>query len=365
VISNINQASTGHAGDFGFGAEAPSLKLSICIATYSRARFIGQTIDSILTQLEPGVELLIVDGASPDNTADVMAGYLACNPCIRYYRENENSGIDGDYDKAVSYAHGDYCWLMTDDDLLKPGAVRAVLNAIGDAPDLIVINSEVANADYSSILTPRFVNVTQNKRYEAKDSDALFADTAGALSFIGCIVIRRETWLARLRSTYFGTLFVHVGVIFQAPLLNGALLIAEPLISIRYGNAMWTARGFEIWMFKWPELIWSFDHIAVHSRSAISVCEPWRQFRKLLLYRAIGGYGLDEYRRFFVGKVSGTSRVLPALVARLPAGLANTLAGLYCMLFARRARSNLYDLARSTNATWVSRIAARVVGIDY
>lgn len=55
-------------------------KLSICIATYNRGKFIGETLDSILVQMEPGVELLVVDGASPDNTPEVMAQYLSLHP---------------------------------------------------------------------------------------------------------------------------------------------------------------------------------------------------------------------------------------------------------------------------------------------
>jgi abequosyltransferase len=340
------------------------VKLSICMATYNRARFIGSTLDSILDQMQPGVELLVVDGASPDNTRDVMADYVRRHPDIRYYREEVNSGVDGDYDKAVSYAHGEYCWLMTDDDLLKPGAVQVVLNAIQSDPDLVVLNSEVRNADFSAVLTPRFIQLENDKSYRANDVDALFSETAGALSFIGCVVIRRAAWLARVRERYLGSLFIHVGVIFQVPALDDVRVVAEPLISIRYGNAMWTSRGFEIWMFKWPDLLWSFTQIAEHSRGAVSVREPWRQLRKLLLYRAIGGYDRAEYRRSIESRVSGVRGLLSKFIAVLPAKWANALASVYCGLFAQRARTNLYDLVRSENASWITRLAARATGLD-
>ena len=75
------------------------------------------------------------------------------------------------------------------------------------------------------------------------------------MSFIGCVVINRDLWLQREKKRYFGTEFIHVGVIFQAPLPGPALVIAEPYITIRFGNAQWTSRALEIWMFKWPNLI--------------------------------------------------------------------------------------------------------------
>jgi glycosyltransferase involved in cell wall biosynthesis len=344
-------------------ADLKPVRLSICMATYNRALFIGRTLDSIIDQIQPGVELLIVDGASPDATREVIAEYIGKSVNIRYYREDFNSGVDGDYEKAVSYARGDYCWLMTDDDLLKPGAVQIVLDAIDGDPDLVVLNSEVRNADLSTVLTPRFIQLKHDKVYCSKDMDTLFEETAGALSFIGCVVIRRAVWQARNRERYLGTLFIHVGVVFQAPALDAVRVVAEPLIAIRYGNAMWTSRGFEIWMFKWPELLWSFTQIAQASRGVVSKREPWRQLRKLLLYRAIGGYDHAEYRRSIECRVSGARAWISKCIAILPARLANTLAGVYCGLFARRARTNLYDLARSENASWVTRMAARINGV--
>jgi abequosyltransferase len=341
------------------------VRLSICIATYNRAGFIGATLDSILDQMQQGVELLVVDGASPDNTREVIASYVVRHPDIRYYREEVNSGVDGDYDKAVSYAHGDYCWLMTDDDLLKHGAVQVVLNAIEGDPDLVVVNAEVRTADFSTLLTPRFIQLEQDRFYRSSDMNALFAEAAGALSFIGCVVIRRAVWQARERQRYLGTLFIHVGVIFQAPALDAVRIVAEPLISIRYGNAMWTSRGFEIWMFKWPDLLWSFTQIAEHSRGIVSTREPWHQLRKLLLYRAIGGYDRAEYRRSIQSRVSGVRGWLSKCIAILPAKWANALASVYCGLFAQRARTNLYDLVRSEHASWITRVMARITGIDH
>ena len=55
------------------GGTAPTL--SICIATFRRADYIVETLDSILFQAPPEVEILIVDGASPDETFSVMSEY--------------------------------------------------------------------------------------------------------------------------------------------------------------------------------------------------------------------------------------------------------------------------------------------------
>ena len=336
-----------------------SPKLSICIATYNRGQFIGETLDSILGQIVSDVELVIVDGASPDNTPEVMAQYISRYPEIRYFREQENSGVDADYDKAVGYARGEYCWLMTDDDLLCPKAIFSVLESINGAFDLVVVNSEIRNIDFSKVLKTRFLQFTRDREYEVKDGEIFFSDVANYLSFIGGVIIKRNLWMERNRSSYYGTLFIHVGVIFQHPPINRVKVIADPLIIIRYGNAMWTSRRFEIWMFKWPQLIWSFPDFSDQSKSVACCKEPWRQIKKLILYRAIGGYSLSEYNHFMAGRTKGLSRAVYMAIAMLPATIANFFASLYWVCVNRNARSGLYDLSRSPHATWASRFLAR------
>lgn len=68
----------------------------------------------------------MVDGASTDNTEDVMRRYVNVDPRIRYVRLPAR-GVDQDYDKSVELAHGEFCWFFTDDNLLRPGAVAGDL----------------------------------------------------------------------------------------------------------------------------------------------------------------------------------------------------------------------------------------------
>ena len=73
-------------------------KLSICIATFNRAAFLPATLDSMIDQLTDEVEIVIVDGASSDNTSAVVAPYLQRSSRIRYERLDSNGGVDHDAD---------------------------------------------------------------------------------------------------------------------------------------------------------------------------------------------------------------------------------------------------------------------------
>lgn len=338
--------------------------LSICIATYNRGAFIGETLDSILQQMQPGIELIVVDGASPDDTQQVMEGYVQRHPFIRYFREKENSGVDKDFDKAVGYACGTYCWLMTDDDLLKPGAVARVLSELNGGYDLVILNTEIRNVDLSAVFEERRLRINEDRSYGAGERDAMFMDLGGHLSFIGCVVIRRLTWLSRDRSPYYGSLFIHVGVIFQSPALECIKALAEPLIVVRYGNAMWTPRSFEIWLFKWPQLIWSFGDFSDAAKRKICRQQPWRSAKALFHNRALGAYSVNEFRRFWPRETGWMERAVAGAIGVFPASWANAVMVLYFSTLARPAPMAVHDLLFSRHAGRLSHLVARLTGAE-
>ena len=344
-------------------AELDRPKLSICIATFNRAQFIGATLDSILGQMEHGVEIIIVDGASQDNTREVISQYLSCHPTIRYYREEENAGVDRDYDKAVGYASGEYCWLMPDDDLLVPGAILRILKIIDGTVELLVVNSEIWNADFSRNLRERTLDFHEDKDYRAENPEKVFTELASCLSYIGSVVIKRSIWLSRDRSSYYGTAFIHVGVVFQHPPIERVKVIIDPLIIIRYGNGLWSPRSFEVWNIKWPRLIWSFSDFSENAKRMIVRREPWRHPRALFYSRATGEYSPKEFQKFLSCNSKGISHALAYVVSAFPAKWANFIAVVYFSVAKRSAQRGLFDLLRSRHSTAAGRYFASMLGI--
>lgn len=311
--------------------------------------------------MQDDVEVVIVDGASPDNTAEVVAPYAKRYSNVRYVREESNSGVDADYDKAVRYARGRYCWLMPDDDLMRPGAIARILEATKEDHHLILVESEVRVFDFSRILEKSRTGIVEDRRYGPGEAERLFTELGDLLTFIGSVIIRRDVWQERDRESYFGSLFIHVGVIFQTPAIESALFIAEPQLTIRYGNANWTSRTFEIWMFMWPELVHSFPDFSTSAKTFVVDPEPWRNMMDLLKNRAKGRYSLQEYRLFLRGRGSFRDRCLSLFVSLVPLAVANFFAVLYVVTLNRNSRLGLYDLLGSRAATWASHLLARMV----
>jgi hypothetical protein len=148
-------------------------------------------------------------------------------------------------------------------------------------------------------------------------------------------------------------------VIFQQPAIESALFIAEPQLTIRFGNANWTSRTFEIWMFMWPGLIHSFPDFPDSAKAVVVNPKPWRSAMLLLKNRAKGRYSLQEYDLFLRQRGNLRDRFLAFSVGLIPASLANFVAVLYVVTIMRNSRLGLYDLLDSKTATWASHLLAR------
>jgi abequosyltransferase len=295
------------------------MKLSICIATYNRARVIGQTIESIAPQLSEDCELVIADGASPDNTASVVRSYADSNPQIRYVQLPKKGGVDRDYCLCVEAARGEFCWLLSDDDLLTPDAVARVLAQLDSHIDLLIANASTHGPDFQETFQERRMPIREDRTF-TPDRMADFAKLAGDyLTFIGGVVIRKSVWLARDPEPYIGTEFIHVGMIFQGLFKGSIHVLAEPVIRIRYGVAQWGSRGFEIWMFKWPSLIWNLGLLPEETRTAITPAEPWRRITRLAVFKARGLYTTKQYVALLRSqRIRPHHRILIYLLAAFP-----------------------------------------------
>lgn len=324
------------------------MKLSICMSTFNRAKFIGLTLESILPQLSSDVELVIVDGGSTDDTHSVVTNYLRSDDRLRYYKMDQNLGLDHDFDQTIQLAKGEYCWLMSDDDIIAPHAVKRILAALSEKNwDAIVLNYEVYTKGFERKISGRKISVIQDKHYTADDIDDFFIDTASALSYLGALVIKKDIWLARERSKYFGSFFIHMGVLFQCLPAKDYLVIAEPLIKIRYGNAQWTHRSFEIWMFKWPEIIWNAYGVSKTSKERICPRQPWSNMSRLATLRALGAYNFKEYKTFLAPqKMSRMMRLKTCLLALTPGAVVNSFAVFFYGV-KRRDKVMMIDLSHS------------------
>jgi len=333
---------------------AVTYRLSICIPTLNRGKYIGETLESIVSQLVDGVEVVIVDGGSTDNTEEIVSIYQQTYPDIRYIKKEtkgktpSNEGFDSDCNLAVELAEGKYCWLMTDDDLLMPGAIKKILHESEKEFAVIVISVEVRNSDFTELLIQNRPNILLDRTFSSAEWNEFAAAIGNHLTFVGAVIIKRDLWLTRSREKYFGSGFVHVGVIFEEVINEVVLVIATPLVSVRFGNAQWTSRAFQIWMINWPSLIWSFSTISDVTKQAICAREPWKSLTTLLFNRALGMYSIREYKLFMEEQLdSKMRRLFSKLIAIFPRALLYVPIRIYIFTMLADSAYVLFNLKES------------------
>ena len=97
------------------------ITLSIITITYNAARLLPKTLDSVLRQTYPAVEHIIVDGASTDETMDIVGRYISDNGqsggkhSVVAMSERDH-GIYDAMNKGLDMSRGDYvCFLNAGD----------------------------------------------------------------------------------------------------------------------------------------------------------------------------------------------------------------------------------------------------------
>lgn len=104
------------------GAGVPGPEYSIIVPTFRRAALLDQTLASALSQVDvPNYEVVVVDNdpSPPDDaTADVIRKHH--DPRLRYFRNAENLGMFGNWNRGLLLARGRWATILHDDDLLSP-----------------------------------------------------------------------------------------------------------------------------------------------------------------------------------------------------------------------------------------------------
>lgn len=100
--------------------------ISIITPAYKAEAFIAEAIRSVQAQDYQNWEMLIVDDGSPDNTADVIAGYAEADSRVRLIRQ-KNSGPAMARQRALEAAQGRYVAFLDADDYWLPGKLSRQL----------------------------------------------------------------------------------------------------------------------------------------------------------------------------------------------------------------------------------------------
>lgn len=102
------------------------LKISIITPSFNQGEYIEQTIDSVLSQNYPGLEYIIIDGGSTDNTVEVIKKY---EKHLAYWVSEKDEGQSDAINKGLGVATGEVINWINSDDYYEKGALTAIADA--------------------------------------------------------------------------------------------------------------------------------------------------------------------------------------------------------------------------------------------
>lgn len=159
-------------------------RLSIVIAAYNEAGRIQEQLLAIQTQACRPDEVILVDDGSQDDTLAIMQDFARCMPGVIIISLAENVGCARATNRGVAESTGDYLYIASANDVMRPGALTTVAEAIRQYPDAHLIVGDVAGIHLGWSTEPAYLDP---------------AHAAGLFGHRGIIhaagaVISREAW---------------------------------------------------------------------------------------------------------------------------------------------------------------------------
>ncbi len=99
-------------------------RVSVIMPAYNSQQVLGEAVASVLSQSYPDFEIIVVDDASSDNTAEVVSGY---GDRVRYIRREMNGGAAAARNDGIRASAGEFICFLDADDLYLPDRLEAAV----------------------------------------------------------------------------------------------------------------------------------------------------------------------------------------------------------------------------------------------
>lgn len=136
-------------------AEPTRPLVSIIVPSYNQGRFLAQTLQSIFEQDYRPIEIVVVDGASTDDSVGILERAAAQHPELKWISEADDGPEDA-INKGLRMIEGEIAGIQSSDDIYYAGAVRVAVQGFARHPEAGIVygDAEAIDADGNHVSGP-------------------------------------------------------------------------------------------------------------------------------------------------------------------------------------------------------------------
>ena len=220
-------------------------RVSICIPTYNAAKTIHETLVSLLNQTYSDFKIYIVDNASMDDTLAVAESMA--DPRIQIHRHDVNVGGEGNFNRCIQLAQGEYTAIFHADDIYEPEMVGRQLAFFDHYPEIGAVFTEALLIDESGKVFGSIGFPSEVRYFDGLcDFSMLFKTLLRHSNFLICpsVMARTDVYREGIKA-WRGDLFkssADLDVWLRIAQKHRVGLIAKPLMRYRVSSAQYSAR---------------------------------------------------------------------------------------------------------------------------
>jgi glycosyltransferase involved in cell wall biosynthesis len=116
--------------------------VSVVIPTYNQEKFIAETIESVIQQTYPYLEIILADDCSQDGTVEIIKSYAAADHRIKPLFSLENQGISKNFNRAFDACTGKYIAFLGGDDVMYPEKLKTQVDILEKNPSFALVHHD-------------------------------------------------------------------------------------------------------------------------------------------------------------------------------------------------------------------------------
>ena len=203
--------------------------VSIGLAVFNGASFVGEAIESILDQTWQDLELIISDNASVDDSFSICTEYARHDDRIRLYRNELNVGAAPNFNRMFHLARGKYFKWAFHDDVLLPRFLEATVAVLDADPSVVTCMTRAVRVD------ERRVRIGESVTDALWESDNASERLVGILRELKRMAIHGVSRVSSLERTALHGSYADsdVNLLAELALLGRIVVVDEELYQIR------------------------------------------------------------------------------------------------------------------------------------